>query len=365
MKQLFGMLLLLCSVGASAQDVIVKKDGSTILSKVLEVNTADIKYKKFSNQDGPIYTISKSEIMSINYENGEKDTFDTNVSEISSSDNSSSQRLVKKPADARNKELLSLYNRTYETIGMKKKSSVAKYTQIIYGVKSSSVMSNEEIEMRIVRVKGEYGHDYYINLKNKTDKTLYIDKGNCFRVYNDGTFHCYYDNTEQTTVNIGGSSGGSLGLGSVAGALGVGGVAGQIAGGIRVGGESSHSVSKTYSKQRVIAIPPHGNRNLTENKWIETKKVREKIESAEYFVAGCTLANIEQGIVNIGDVRIFSEDELNWKMEYIVTYATEEDFSTYSSVNAELFIHEVIGIKIWSFNADKNIRDIDEYTITE
>ena len=29
-----------------AQDVIVKKDGSTILSKVLEINSADVKYKK-------------------------------------------------------------------------------------------------------------------------------------------------------------------------------------------------------------------------------------------------------------------------------------------------------------------------------
>lgn len=45
---------------ASAQDVIVKKDGSTIVSKVLEVNTDNIKYKKFSNQNGPTYTISIS-----------------------------------------------------------------------------------------------------------------------------------------------------------------------------------------------------------------------------------------------------------------------------------------------------------------
>lgn len=40
---------------ATAQDVIVKRDGSTIISKVLEVNTGDIKYKKFSNQGGPTY----------------------------------------------------------------------------------------------------------------------------------------------------------------------------------------------------------------------------------------------------------------------------------------------------------------------
>ena len=74
MKKVF-VLLSFVSMNVSAQDVIVKKDGSTILSKVLEVNQNDIKYKKYSNQNGPTYTISKAELMSINYEGGDKDVF--------------------------------------------------------------------------------------------------------------------------------------------------------------------------------------------------------------------------------------------------------------------------------------------------
>lgn len=81
MKQLFVMLLLLCSAVANAQDVIVKKDGSTILSKVLEVGQNEIKYKKFDNLDGPTYTIQKSELQAINYQNGAKDTFSAPVRE--------------------------------------------------------------------------------------------------------------------------------------------------------------------------------------------------------------------------------------------------------------------------------------------
>lgn len=73
MKQVLIVLLLLCAANVSAQDVIVKKDGSTILSKVLEVNQDAVKYKKSSNLEGPIYTISLSEILSINYENGDID----------------------------------------------------------------------------------------------------------------------------------------------------------------------------------------------------------------------------------------------------------------------------------------------------
>ena len=81
MKQLLMFLFLLCSVSASAQDVIVKKDGSTILSKVLEVGQNEIKYKKHDNLDGPTYTISKSELQAINYQNGAKDTFSAPVRE--------------------------------------------------------------------------------------------------------------------------------------------------------------------------------------------------------------------------------------------------------------------------------------------
>lgn len=70
-------LIVLCFVSQrlQAQDVIVKKDGTTILSKVLEVNETNLRYKKFKNPQGPTYSISLSEIMSVNYENGEKDTF--------------------------------------------------------------------------------------------------------------------------------------------------------------------------------------------------------------------------------------------------------------------------------------------------
>ena len=81
MKHLLILLFVLCSGAASAQDVIVKKDGSTILSKVLEVGQSEIKHKKFDNQDGPTYTIKKSELQSINYQNGAKDTFSTTMRE--------------------------------------------------------------------------------------------------------------------------------------------------------------------------------------------------------------------------------------------------------------------------------------------
>jgi len=86
-KLLLGILtsIFLFSL-ASAQDVIIKKDGSEIESIVLEVGHDIIKYKKFSNQEGPSYTISKEEIFMIKYQNGDKDVFNSQLSQISTPD---------------------------------------------------------------------------------------------------------------------------------------------------------------------------------------------------------------------------------------------------------------------------------------
>lgn len=60
----------------NAQDIITQKNGEEIQVKVTEVGTSDVKYKKFGSETGPTYTLSKSEIFMIKYENGEKDVFE-------------------------------------------------------------------------------------------------------------------------------------------------------------------------------------------------------------------------------------------------------------------------------------------------
>lgn len=58
-----------------AQDMITRKTGEEIMAKILEVNLTEIKYKKFDNPDGPTFTVLKSEVFMIKYENGTKDMF--------------------------------------------------------------------------------------------------------------------------------------------------------------------------------------------------------------------------------------------------------------------------------------------------
>ncbi|MBC8308405.1 MAG: hypothetical protein H8E55_73205, partial [Pelagibacterales bacterium] len=58
--------------------------GDEINAKISEVGESYIKYRKFNNQDGPIYTKSKDEIFYIKYSNGEKEMFSKNVNNKSS-----------------------------------------------------------------------------------------------------------------------------------------------------------------------------------------------------------------------------------------------------------------------------------------
>lgn len=72
MKQLLVLLLLLCSMNVSAQDVIVKKDGSTIVCRVVELTESEIVYKKWSDLNGSNYVMERSAASAINYQNGKK-----------------------------------------------------------------------------------------------------------------------------------------------------------------------------------------------------------------------------------------------------------------------------------------------------
>lgn len=62
-----------------SQDVIMKKDGEDIQAKILKVGPDEVEYKKHDNPDGPTYSVLKSDILLIEYENGTKDIFEEQV----------------------------------------------------------------------------------------------------------------------------------------------------------------------------------------------------------------------------------------------------------------------------------------------
>ena len=69
------LLVLFFSNVLFAQDIIVTKQSQKIEAKITDVESDCIKYKKFNYQEGPTYSIKKSEIASIIYQNGDVETF--------------------------------------------------------------------------------------------------------------------------------------------------------------------------------------------------------------------------------------------------------------------------------------------------
>lgn len=58
-----------------AQDLLTKRNGEEVKVKVTEVTSTDVRYKVYDNQEGPVYTLSKTEVFSVKYQNGTKDIF--------------------------------------------------------------------------------------------------------------------------------------------------------------------------------------------------------------------------------------------------------------------------------------------------
>jgi len=82
---LYAQLILFCNL--SAQDIIMLQNGDEIKAKVIEVNINDIKYKKYENPEGPSYSLNKSELFKIKYENGIKELFNNTSNKKKGLDN--------------------------------------------------------------------------------------------------------------------------------------------------------------------------------------------------------------------------------------------------------------------------------------
>jgi len=104
MKQLI-LIVLASTITLSScfsQDIITKYSGEDIQTKVVELTTTEIKYKKFDNLDGPTFTILKSDVLMIRYENGTKDIFieERKIETVSKPTQSSGDLFIQGQTDA-------------------------------------------------------------------------------------------------------------------------------------------------------------------------------------------------------------------------------------------------------------------------
>ena len=74
-KQILTFLFFTIFTNCYSQDVIIQKSGNEFQGKVIEVGVTEIKYRKIDNPDGPLYSIMRTDVAMIRYENGTKDIF--------------------------------------------------------------------------------------------------------------------------------------------------------------------------------------------------------------------------------------------------------------------------------------------------
>jgi hypothetical protein len=83
------------AISLQAQDILYTTSGNKFLAKVTEVNTTDVKYKDFSNLEGPVYVISKKEVVLIRFSDGSTQIINENPPALTPK--TEEQKTVKKP----------------------------------------------------------------------------------------------------------------------------------------------------------------------------------------------------------------------------------------------------------------------------
>ena len=242
------------------------------------------------------------------------------------------QEMISATPDKNNKKIINRYNSYHHRNYYSNSSARPVGFTAVFGVRTNSVMSTDDVEVNVVKrwvqdaaVDDMENRLYFVEIKNKSDKTLYIDRGRSYRVYHDGTKYCYYDpERDDTTLT-----------------------------------------------QRIIAIPPHKTKNLSDYRAI-VKKVGKYpevkiIDYPEDFNWDAKAAGIYEGFLNEYEVRSFAEDKSPYYRSFVITYSKDEDLSTCSFLTINFYMRQLIGCYYPELYRDNDIFDrlgATKYTIT-
>lgn len=381
-KKFFLLAGLLLSLDCLAQDVIVKKDGSTILAKVLVVGDDVVEYKKFSNQDGPTYKISTSNLLSINYQSGDKDTFADNNAEADGGNANEtggiqaiSYENMSQDGKEANKAALQFVNSAKSFTGGNQKAKGDAFLALgYYNVTKESLLANEDIEISAVignmtKLKKSDPGKWEVpvlaaqeerpaiqfSIRNKTNNTIYLDLGNTFYIRGGNTI-CYYVPSATTSSHT--SSGGvGVNLGAVAGALNVGGAIGTLANGVNVGGGSSNTTTNIVYSQRVIAVPAKSIKPL-DAMMLFGEEPLQIAQGLRYKPWGVSTYNFRmevnfpkkspEGEMQALDHYVYQEDPSRVHFSFSVAYSKSENLTNMKSMSASYYLAGLVGISTWT-----------------
>lgn len=351
MRFLIVCFTMLVAVGtAKAQDIITFRDGKQVEAKVIEVTQTEIKYKKFRNPDGPLYTISQHQVETITYAYGEVEEYGDVVAATNNTTQHMEPQFIEPVASENNAKIITDINRPAVFNKIKKvRDRLWGGTTVKYSLTSESIISSTEAEAQFKVTKDDYLRlCYNLTIKNNGDQPIYVDLASSFVVNSKGESKSFFSN-ETTTVSTSESSGGSFRLGALTNALGIGGIVGTLANGVSVGSGSSNDMTKTYQQQRIIIVPPKCSEYISQYK----KDRGHVISSGESFYPGdistVTRENEEGKIIvittrpHVNEVLEFDASSTPYYVDYVITYSSDPEFKTYSVLKFRFYISQVFG----------------------
>ena len=241
------------------------------------------------------------------------------------------QQMVYVGPDKNNQKVIERYNRCHYRISLAQVllsgNNKSKDFTAIFGVKTNSLMSNDDIEINFLKkwVDNPIYNDkedrvYFVEIKNKTSDTIFIDRSRCFRMDSDGSRYCYYDSLKRQDMN---------------------------------------------STKKMIVIPPHDKRNLTDYRWVKHADGNyvEIVEYPEEFLWNLNAAGMYEGYVCYDDVKYFTEENSPYYRTFLIAYSKEPDFATYSLATINFYIREIIGWRYPEVIRDE-IKEISRMRLT-
>lgn len=373
MKRLILPLLLFLTEYASAEDLIVLRNGDIIKAVVSDITQTEIKYKKASNPNGPSYTIDKSDVLSINYENGEKDTFDSAPAAESLTQQTSAPVFVAPVPSTDNETRIATINNavvhTVKNTPSVDKVKTAKEFFPVLGIIPGSILSDGNVEIAFefneefhtfldnyFDVKYDIANSkwwkptYKIIVSNKSDMTIYVDVANSFRIDENGTAESFVSGIVVSRTT-GSSTGMGVNIGAVAGALGIGGTIGTLASGIGIGGGKSSSTTITETESNIMTIPPHGRIIMPQKLYTNSNKTKT---TKNYEILKCKPGRYN--VVKNGEVERWAylpvrEPDYEHGMRYSITYSTMPDFAKYTSLTFGFYTRGIVGYHFGTFKS--------------
>jgi len=346
-RSVISFAICMLSTLVSAQDVLVTKNGDAIKAYGTEMGSETVFYQESQATDAPTKRISKNELLIIKYADGRVVNMTESTTAVPASQNVSiAQTSASASVIAQNKELINKYNSNKARfIG----EPSSKKTKVLYcecTVADDSKLCDDNLELIYkTRNVSLVNNKLAVTLKNKTQRTIYIDLGNSFFT-SEEVAEAYYV-PQVTSTSISKSTGVSVNAGAVAGALGVGGALGTLANGVNVGGGTTHGTLTSTFSQRVVAIPPMSVIELAPKYFVNRQKIFDngiEFEITNHY--NCIKQHsTKNNYLTIGSEKNYTPENSILHFSNYITYSFSENIESPTSLNASFYVSRAIAVK--------------------